>query len=188
MDYKRIVAVTGLSGLFEVVSSKTDGALLRSLEDGNTKFVSSRVHNLSHLESIEIFTEDENVNLVTVFEAMKGSTDPLPDVKDNKILKTYFEKVFPKMDFERVYISDMKKMVKWYEVLNDKGIDIKLSQTENEEAEAVPVEEVALVEAAVVKAEVAEPTAPIVEVPVLANTSTDTTKPIKAPRKKKSEQ
>jgi hypothetical protein len=117
MEYSRIVAVTGLPGLFEIVSSKTDGALVRSLEDKTTKFVSSRIHNLSHLESIEVYTVRDNVNLAEVLNAMKTSEEPLPDGKDNKVLKAYFEKVYPDLDFERVYSSDLKKMVKWLEVL-----------------------------------------------------------------------
>ncbi len=142
MEYKRIVAVTSLPGLFEVVTSKSDGALVRSLEDQTTKFVSSRVHNLSHLESIEIYTNRDNVNLVDVFDAMKASNDALPDVKDNKALKGYFEKVYSEIDFERVYASDLKKMVKWYEILQKNNIEIKLSETaveENEEGEAEKV-------------------------------------------------
>ena len=111
MEYNRIVAVTGLPGLYEIVSSKTDGALVRSLDDQTTKFISSRVHNLSHLESIEIYTVRDNVNLVDIFNAMGKSKTKLPDVKDNEALKSYFEKVYPDMDFERVYASDMKKMV-----------------------------------------------------------------------------
>ena len=147
MEYSRIVAVTGMPGLYEMVSSKSDGALVRSLEDGATKFVSSRVHNLSHLESIEIYTQRDNVNLVEVFEAMKSKGDALPDVKDNKALKSYFESVYPDMDFVRVYASDMKKMVKWYEVLESAGIEYKLTEqedeedgAENEEAEEVEAE------------------------------------------------
>lgn len=135
MEYNRIVAVTGLSGLFEIVSSKNDGALVRSLDDKSTKFVSSRVHNLSHLESIEVYTVRDNVNLADVFNAMKDSKEALPDAKDNKALKAYFEKVYPDLDFERVYTSDMKKMVKWYEVLTKNGVEIKLSQPQNEEEE-----------------------------------------------------
>ena len=138
MEYNRIVAVTGLPGLYELVSSKTDGALVRSLDDQNTKFISSRIHNLSHLESIEIYTQRENVNLVDVFTAMQKSKAKLPDVKDNKALKAYFEKVYPEMDFERVYTSDMKKMVKWFETLTANNVDIKLSgvPAEEEGAEA----------------------------------------------------
>lgn len=137
MEYNKLVAVTGLSGLFELVSSKADGGLVRSLEDKSTKFVSNRVHSFSHLESIEIFTTEENVNLVDVFTAMKNSTEKMPDAKaDGKELKSYFEKVFPSMDFERVYGSDMKKMVKWYEILVKNNIEIKLSDMPSEETAA----------------------------------------------------
>ena len=66
MSYNKIVSVTGLSGLFELVSSKADGGVVRSLEDNTSKFVSNRVHNFSHLESIEIFTQKDNVNLVDI--------------------------------------------------------------------------------------------------------------------------
>src|SRR3978361_770359 len=100
MDYNRIVAITGMSGLFEVISSKSDGAIVRSLEDKTTKFVSSRVHNLSHLESIEVYTVKDNVTLSDIFSSMKSSNVKLPDVKDNKALKAYFEKAFPDLDFE----------------------------------------------------------------------------------------
>jgi len=141
MEYSRIVAVTGLPGLYEIVSSKNDGALVRSLEDKSTKFVSSRVHNLSHLESIEIYTSRDNVNLVEVFEAMKSNGTALPDVKDNKALKGYFENVYPDMDFERVYASDMKKIVKWYEVLEKVGVEYKLTEQQDEaEADTADVE------------------------------------------------
>jgi hypothetical protein len=133
MEYNRIVAVTGMPGLYEIVSSKNDGALVRSLEDGNTKFVSSRIHNLSHLESIEVYTNDENVNLVEIFQAMKADKTALPDVKDNKQLSGYFEKVFPTLDQERVYASDMKKMVKWFETLEKNKIEYKLTEPEAEE-------------------------------------------------------
>jgi len=132
MEYNRIVAVTGLPHLYELLTSKTDGAIVRSLEDKTSRFVSSRIHNLSHLESIEVFTTDENVNLADVFHAMKNSGDALPDSKDDKALRSYFEKVYPTMDFERVYASDLKKMVKWYEVLQKNDIEIKLTEQPEE--------------------------------------------------------
>ncbi|MEO7044001.1 MAG: DUF5606 domain-containing protein [Ferruginibacter sp.] len=134
MNYNKIVSVTGLSGLFELVSSKADGGIVRSLEDKSTRFVSNRVHNFSHLESIEIFTTKDNVNMVDIFTEMKNSKEALPDGKaDAKAIKAYFEKVYPDMDFERVYGSDMKKMVKWFDVLNKAGVEIKLSEAQPEE-------------------------------------------------------
>ena len=156
MEYNRIVAVTGLPHLYELLSSKTDGAIVRSLEDKTSRFVSSRIHNLSHLESIEVFTTDENVNLADVFHAMKSSGEALPDVKDNKALRTYFEKVYPTMDFERVYASDLKKMVKWYEVLQKNDIEIKLTEQLEETEEVEKVEGVEEVEKVQEDKEVAE--------------------------------
>ena len=135
-----------MPGLYEILSSKSDGAIVRSLEDGSTKFVSSRVHNLSHLESIEIYTTGENVALSDVFNAMKGSSEALPDSKDNKALKAYFEKVYPEMDFERVYTSDMKKMVNWSAVLQKHSIDFTPAEQPQEETEEAPVAEAAPVQ------------------------------------------
>ena len=175
MEYNRIVAVTGLPGLYEIVSSKTDGALVRSLDDKTTKFISSRVHNLSHLESIEIYTVRDNVNLVEIFQAMQASKAQLPDVKDNKALKSYFEKVYPDMDFDRVYASDMKKMVKWFEVLTANNVEIKLSQPEEETADEANV------------AETLEAAGEKVTLDVTAEDTPETAKPKRAPRKKKTE-
>ncbi len=127
MEYNKIVSVTGLSGLFEILSSKSDGAVVRSLDDKSTKFVSSRQHNFSHLESTEVFTTKDNTNLVELFDAMKKSEEKIPETTaDNKALKAYFEKVYPDMDFERVYASDMKKMVKWFQILQANSIEIDI--------------------------------------------------------------
>ena len=146
MEYNKIIAVTGLPGLFELVSSKGDGAIVKSLDDKSTKFVSSRVHNFSHLESIEIFTTRDNVNLADIFNAMEKSSEALPDGKDNAPVKKYFEKVYPDIDFERVYGSDMKKMIKWYSVLKANSVEIKLSEVPEEEAAVVEEEAAAVAE------------------------------------------
>ena len=135
MEYGKVISVTGLGGLFELVGSKKDGAIVRSLEDKSTRFVASRVHNFSHLESIEVYTVRDNVNLVEVFTAMKNSDEPLPSDKDNSAVKAYFLKVYPDIDFERVYASDMKKMVKWFSVLQANNVEFKLSQAAEEESE-----------------------------------------------------
>lgn len=128
MEYNKLVAVTGLPGLYELINSKADGAIVRSLDDNSTKFASSRIHNFSHLESIEVYTVRDNVNLVEIFHAMEKAGGKLPDGKDNAALKQYFEGAYPDLDFERVYASDLKKMVKWFEILKKQNVEIKLSE------------------------------------------------------------
>lgn len=140
MEYGKIISVTGLGGLFELVGSKKDGAIVRSLEDKSTRFVASRVHNFSHLESIEVYTVRDNVNLVDVFKAMETSAEALPSEKDGNAVKAYYQNVYPDMDFERVYASDMKKMVKWYNILKANDVEIKLSHSEEEETDDQSVE------------------------------------------------
>ncbi|HEY0434942.1 MAG TPA: DUF5606 domain-containing protein [Chitinophagaceae bacterium] len=140
MEYRKIVSVTGLPGLYELISSKTDGAIVRSLEDQSTRFASGRVHNFSHLESIEVYTTGNNVNLAEVFQAMEKAGGNLPDTRDNTDVRKYFDKVYPEMDFERVYNSDLKKMVKWFDVLSKSGVEIKLSEPEAEQEEQAGTE------------------------------------------------
>jgi len=140
MEYSKIIAITGLPGLFELISSKSDGGIVRSLDDKSTKFVSSRVHQFSHLESIEVYTTRHNVNLVDVLKAMETSKEKLPDDKDSSELKSYFEKVYPELDFDRVYASDLKKMAKWYSVLSRNQVEIKLSEPAEEPVEEVVAE------------------------------------------------
>jgi hypothetical protein len=135
MEYNKLISVTGFSGLFELVSSKNDGAILKSLDDNTTKFISNRQHQFSHLESIEVYTNDENVNLSEIFKAMDASSVALPSEKDNKAVRAYFEQVYPEMDFERVYNSDMKKMVRWFAVIKKNNIEIKLTEAPQEESQ-----------------------------------------------------
>ena len=131
MEYGKLISVTGMPGLYELVSSKADGAIVRSLQDQSTRFASTRQHSFSQLENIEVYTIRENVNLSEIFLTMKAGTETLPDEKDAKAIKAYFQKVYPGMDFERVYASDMKKMIKWFSIIQEKGIEIKLSEEAN---------------------------------------------------------
>lgn len=141
MEYAKLVAVTGLPGLYELINSKTDGAIVRSLDDKSTQFVSTRMHNFSNLESIEVYTVRDNVNLVEIFYAMEKKGGSLPDVKDESAIKKYFQKTYPDLDFERVYSSDLKKMIKWFDVLKKNNIEIKLSEPPEEPVQEKIIEE-----------------------------------------------
>lgn len=137
MEYREIVAVTGIGGLFQLLTTKSDGAIVRNLTDKSTKFIPARVHNVTPIESIEIYTTDENVRLHVVLQAIKDNeaTTPIVDAKkaDNNAIKNYFKTVFPLLDEERVYVSDMKKMLKWYELL--KANDLLRFDVYNQENE-----------------------------------------------------
>ena len=121
MKYNELVAISGLSGLFQLLSTKSDGAIVKNLEDNTTKFVPARLHNVTPLDSIEVFTEEDNVRLFEVFMNFKKNEEAagaFDNAKaDNKKVKEHFAKLFPAYDKDRVYVSDMKKMIKWYAIL-----------------------------------------------------------------------
>jgi len=183
MEYAKIIAITGLPGLYEMVSTKSDGAIVRSLDDQSTRFVSGRVHNFTHLESIEVYTERENVNLVEVLTAMKSSGEKLPNEKDNKALQSYFAKVYPTLDLERVYTSDMRKIVKWFDVLEKNKVEIKLREPEEEEV-LVGEEEIEEPKAKSEKAEKKTKTAKTEEPKPVARKEEEKTKKAKVAKEK----
>lgn len=120
MEYRQIVAVTGLSGLYQLMSTKNDGAIVRSLTDKSVKFVSARIHHITPLESIEIYTTSENVRLHEVLEKIKENDSAIAELngkKDDKATKAYFKTVLPDFDEDRVYTSDIRKVLKWYDIL-----------------------------------------------------------------------
>lgn len=149
MDYREIVAVTGMGGLFQLKATKNDGAIVRNLDDNTIKYIPSRLHNVTPLESIEVYTVSDNVRLHEVFQKMKENENvEKPKVKtaSNNEIKSYFKSIFPDFDEERVYVSDMKKMLKWFEVLKKNDL-LKFeivkenNQSEGEATAVVEVEE-----------------------------------------------
>ena len=143
MDYREIVAVTGMGGLYQLKATKNDGAIVRNLDDNTVKFLPARLHTVTPLESIEVYTISDNVRLHEVFLKMKeneGVAKPNIKTANNNDIKAYFKGIFPEFDEERVYVSDMKKMLKWFEVLQKN--DMLHFEKVNEAAtpEAAPVE------------------------------------------------
>jgi len=163
MEYREIVAVTGLSGLYQLMTTKSDGAIVRNVSEKTTKFISARQHNVTPLESIEVYTTGDNVRLQVVFMKMleNETTNPAAAVKasDNKAVKSYFKNIFPEFDEERVYVSDMKKMLKWFEILKSNDLlkfEEPTDETVAEEITETVAEEVAAEVVAVPTEEITE--------------------------------
>ncbi len=121
MELKEIVAISGKGGLFQSVTTRQDGLIVRSLDDDKTIFVSARMHTFTPLENISVFTQDDSTDLKEVFLKMKQDAQTNPPVDANSdpaTLKEYFRKIVPDFDDERVYNSDIKKIIKWYRTVD----------------------------------------------------------------------
>src|ERR1700748_1541113 len=120
MNLQGVVAVSGKPGLWRALAQNKTGYILESLDAQKTKLVANlSTAKLASLHEITIFGEVDDIKLSDVFEKMKTANN-IPDAKaDGKVLRTFFREVAPDHDEEKVYASDMKKIVNWYQILKD---------------------------------------------------------------------
>ncbi len=119
MDLSKILAISGKPGLFKIISQTRNSIIVESLVDGK-RTPAYATQKISNLEEIAIFTSGEEMPLADVFKRIFDKTDKksVEDViSDNAKLKLFFEEVIPEYDKERVYASDMKKVINWYNIL-----------------------------------------------------------------------
>lgn len=143
MILKDILAISGEPGLFKFIAQGKNAIIVEHLETGkrSSAFGSAKV---SSLEEISIFTENEDIPLGKVFDKIfekengGPSIEPKADVKD---LKKYFEEVLPDYSKERVYTSDIKKVLNWYNILQKKNLLVKDEPEVSAELEKPPVAE-----------------------------------------------
>ncbi|PCH99386.1 MAG: hypothetical protein COB81_11335 [Flavobacteriaceae bacterium] len=125
MDLKKIVAVSGRPGLYEIKAQSKGGIIVESLLDGK-RFPITVTHNVSVLNDIAIYTYEEEVPLREIFKTIFEKEDGKISVthkSSNKELTSFFSEILPNYDAERVYASNIKKVVQWYNLLADKNFD-----------------------------------------------------------------
>jgi hypothetical protein len=121
---KGILSISGQTGLFKLVAESKNNIIVESLETSKRIPVHS-TSKVSALEDIAIYTENGDVPLKSVFKAIyeKENGGPALSPKaSGSELKSYFEKVVPEFDKDRVYVSDIKKVLLWYNSLQQKEL------------------------------------------------------------------
>jgi hypothetical protein len=140
MDLKDIMAVSGMPGLYKVVANRADGLIVNGLHDNIKKFVASRLHMFTPLENITIYTVEDSIELKEVFSTMKKNeaSNAIPDVKkaDEATLRKYMKSVVANYDEEKVYASDIKKLLKWYQLLDNHKLISVIEEGANKEETA----------------------------------------------------
>jgi len=122
--------------LFKLVASKSNGLVLESLEDGKAKFYSTRKHQFTPLGTVAVYTLGGTTPLGAVMGSMfdkMGATPPVSTKGEKHVIEEYFETILPDYDEDKVPIKDMKKIIKWFKFLNDKGLLTKSSDKTEEE-------------------------------------------------------
>lgn len=140
MSVEKILAISGKPGLYQLKIQTRTGFVAESLIDGKKITVGLR-SNVSLLSEISVYTYDGEVRLAEVLRAIAEKEDNGPALshkEDNAKLTEYFREVLPEFDEDRVYASDIKKILNWYNMLQAKGLVSKEAEATEE---AAPKEE-----------------------------------------------
>jgi len=147
MDLSKILSISGKPGLFKVVSQAKNAVIVESLID-KRRFPAFGHEKISSLEEISVFTTGEDMPLKDVFKAIHGKLEgkqAIDPKSDNDTLKKFFLEMVPGFDQEKVYLSDIRKMMGWYNLLNElKMLDFSEPEEKKEEPsadEVPPVQE-----------------------------------------------
>ncbi|MFH1296460.1 MAG: DUF5606 domain-containing protein [Bacteroidota bacterium] len=119
MELSKILSISGRAGLFKVISQAKNAVIVESLTD-QKRFPVFGHEKMSSLEEISVFTTDEDLPLKEVFKAMReklGEKETVDPKSDSKVLQEFFLEMVPEYDQERVYPSDIKKILNWYNLL-----------------------------------------------------------------------
>ncbi|MGB8705214.1 MAG: DUF5606 domain-containing protein [Gillisia sp.] len=138
MGLEKILSISGKPGLYELTAQTRGGFIAKSITDGNKIAVNVR-HNVSLLSEIAIYTYTEEVPLGEIFQKMYEKEDGKEAIShkaSKKELENYFAEVLPDYDVDRVYQSDIKKIIQWYNLLVNNGFtEFKKDSEENKDEE-----------------------------------------------------
>lgn len=148
MNITGLVAVSGKPGLYKLIGQNKSGFILESLDEQKSKLVvNMSTSKLASLEDITIYSEDEDIKLKDVFENIKTYKGQIPQAKDDvKTLRSFFTEIAPNHDQERVYNSDIKKIISWFHIIKElplfnEELEAATSEAEKTEVQETKVEE-----------------------------------------------
>ncbi len=125
MKLDDLVAVSGMSGVFKLAANRDNGLIIEDLDNGKRKFASARKHQFTPLASIGIFTLEDSTELKIIFRTMieQMEENPVPSTSgSSNELHTYFRKILSDYDEDKVHTSDIKKVIKWFNFLNERNL------------------------------------------------------------------
>jgi hypothetical protein len=143
MNLDKYLAIAGVPGIHKLVTSRSNGLVIEDRREGRTRFVPVRQQQVTPLGTVSMYTDSEEglIPLGDVFQRMLDSmaeVPPAPVEAASGMLRDYFTRIVPEHDQDRVRIADIKKCVKWFEFMLEKGIfdEIKRESEASGEADA----------------------------------------------------
>lgn len=139
MNLTGIISISGKPGLYKVVAQAKNNIIVEALDD-KKRIPAYSSDKISALDDISIYTYDEDVSLKLIFKSIyekENGAACISHKEDEKKLKTYLLEVLPNYDQERVYVSDIKKIFQWYNLLH-RANELKFEEEEEKTEEETP--------------------------------------------------
>jgi hypothetical protein len=148
VNLEKYLVVGGVPGVHKLVTTRSNGLIIEDRNEGRTRFVPVRQHQMTPLGTISIYTDTEEgtIMLGEVFQKMLdqyGTNPPVPLSSSSPDFRAYFSEILPEHDQDRVHINDIKKCIKWFNFMHEKGIFEEIKRAEAEEAAAEAAENTA---------------------------------------------
>lgn len=127
MNLEKFLVVAGVPGVHKLISSRSNGLVIEDRNQGRTRFVPVRQQQVTPLATVAVYTDTDEgtVPLTDVFQKMLdqyGENPPVGLDSSSADFRAYFEKILPEHDRDRVHINDIKKCIKWFNFMLEKGI------------------------------------------------------------------
>jgi hypothetical protein len=143
INIKDVVSLTGVSGLFQIVKSDDRAIIVESIDERKKRQMIRGNMMVSKLLDISIYTQDESEPLLTILQNIQekfGTELPVNKKSSKDELMSFLEEVLPDYDKDRVYPSNVKKLIGWYDIISAYNIDLTVETEEEEEAGAEEAE------------------------------------------------
>ena len=127
MKLDKFLVISGIPGVHKLVSTRPNGLVIEDRHENRTRFVPVRQQQITPLASVSIYTDTEEgtIPLLDVLQKMLDQVETIPPADPNASsaqLREYFVQVLPEHDRDRVHINDIKKCLKWFHFMLEKGI------------------------------------------------------------------
>jgi hypothetical protein len=135
MKLENILAVSGMPGLYKLVTTRKNGLVIEDYDNAKRTFISLRKHQFTPLQSVAIYTYSDVEEIQEIFRRMRDqkAVHPIPESNaPSDDLHAYFREILPEYNEDRVYVSDIKKIIKWFAFLEERNM---LLETAGEEEE-----------------------------------------------------
>lgn len=127
MNLEKYLVVAGVPGVHKLVTSRANGVIIEDRNENRTRFVPARQQQITPIATVAVYTDTDEgtIPLTDVFQKMLDQYDASPPVgldSNSAAFRDYFSKILPEHDRDRVHINDIKKCIKWFNFMYEKGI------------------------------------------------------------------